>query len=188
MEDKATKILDTAVRLFADIGVGVATAKIAKEAGVSNGTLFNYFPTKQNLIDSSFLHVKRKVLEELLKTYDEDISSKEGINITIKSFIYWGLNNPTEYKTLTLLRFSNALSKDALEQANEIFKVFNDCLKEAISEKEIIDAPIDYIPMFFGGNIEAMIAYINEKKLKGNELEKFLDMATDIIWNGIKQV
>lgn len=41
--------------MFADYGVDVAMADIARHAGVSNGTLYNRFPTRDALIEAVFI-------------------------------------------------------------------------------------------------------------------------------------
>jgi AcrR family transcriptional regulator len=38
--------MSAAIRVIASEGLGAPTATIAKEAGVSNGSLFTYFETK----------------------------------------------------------------------------------------------------------------------------------------------
>lgn len=48
-------LLDAARALFAERGVDVPMAEIARRAGVSNGTLYNRFPTRQDLIEAVFL-------------------------------------------------------------------------------------------------------------------------------------
>ena len=55
MKHKRSAIIAAAVTLIDREGVGISTARVAAEAGVSNGTLFNYFPTKQALIDSVYV-------------------------------------------------------------------------------------------------------------------------------------
>jgi len=48
---KKEQLLSSALKLFVENGVGnTSTSAIAKEAGVAAGTLFLYFPTKQDLI------------------------------------------------------------------------------------------------------------------------------------------
>ena len=50
------KILDTALRLFTLYGVDATpTSRISKEAGVSTGTLFHYFPDKDKLVGALYL-------------------------------------------------------------------------------------------------------------------------------------
>ena len=49
--NKREKIFSTALNLFVEHGFhGTPTSKIAKEAGVANGTLFHHFNTKEDLI------------------------------------------------------------------------------------------------------------------------------------------
>ncbi len=48
--DKRTTIMKAALKLFTERGFhGTSTAQISREAGVATGTLFNYFPTKEDL-------------------------------------------------------------------------------------------------------------------------------------------
>ncbi len=49
-EEKRQALLDAAAEFVASLGTGASTAKIAKAAGVSEGTLFTYFPTKDDLL------------------------------------------------------------------------------------------------------------------------------------------
>ena len=49
---KKQALLEAAIELFAKDGFWqTTTASIAQEAGVATGTLFTYFPTKNDLID-----------------------------------------------------------------------------------------------------------------------------------------
>ncbi|WP_079031938.1 TetR/AcrR family transcriptional regulator [Streptomyces specialis] len=57
------RLLDAARALFAERGVDVAMAEIARRAGVSNGTLYNHFPTRQDLIEAVFLDRLEKNVE-----------------------------------------------------------------------------------------------------------------------------
>src|ERR1700690_927893 len=55
---KRTAILRAAVREIAQAGLGAPTAKIASRAGVAAGTLFTYFPTKEQLLKELYLELK----------------------------------------------------------------------------------------------------------------------------------
>jgi AcrR family transcriptional regulator len=49
------RLLAAARELFAQRGLDVAMADIARHAGVSNGTLYNRFPTREDLIEAVFI-------------------------------------------------------------------------------------------------------------------------------------
>lgn len=49
------RLLAAARELFAARGIEVAMADIARHAGVSNGTLYNRFPTREDLIEAVFI-------------------------------------------------------------------------------------------------------------------------------------
>ena len=72
-DDKSTKILNAAIKIFADKGYQYATiAEIAKEAGISKGLIHFYFESKLDLILSiilSFLeHVNKLNAKKLMET------------------------------------------------------------------------------------------------------------------------
>ena len=50
--------MSAATRVIAAQGLGAATATIAREAGVSNGSLFTYFETKADLLNQLYLELK----------------------------------------------------------------------------------------------------------------------------------
>ncbi len=84
MNEKKQSILDASLRLFVENGFhGTSTAEIAKTAGVATGTLFHYFKTKEELINSLYLHAKGGMLNEISGKYDDKISFKENIKIVM---------------------------------------------------------------------------------------------------------
>ncbi|KAA2258132.1 TetR/AcrR family transcriptional regulator [Solihabitans fulvus] len=56
-------LLGAARELFAERGIDVAMADIARHAGVSNGTLYNRFPTRTDLIEAVFLDRLERIVD-----------------------------------------------------------------------------------------------------------------------------
>lgn len=54
-ERNRARVVTAAREMFAEHGVDVAMADIARHAGVSNGTLYNRFPTRQDLFEAVFV-------------------------------------------------------------------------------------------------------------------------------------
>ncbi|MFD0265738.1 TetR/AcrR family transcriptional regulator [Streptomyces sp. NPDC127106] len=57
------KLLEAAVRVFAEQGLGAHRERIAKEAGVGAGTLYRNFPTREALIEAAYRNELAKLCE-----------------------------------------------------------------------------------------------------------------------------
>lgn len=67
------KVLTTALRLFASNGFhATTTAKIAKQAGVSEGTIYKYFSSKDDLL----ANLLRPVLTEIKNSFFSDLDEQ----------------------------------------------------------------------------------------------------------------
>lgn len=64
------QIIETARRLFLEHGIGVSTAVIAKELGISEGLLFKRFPTKDELFFAAMCPPET--------TFDQFVESRAG--------------------------------------------------------------------------------------------------------------
>ena len=53
--------MSAAIRVIASQGLGAPTATIAKEAGISNGSLFTYFETKADLLNHLYVELKTEM-------------------------------------------------------------------------------------------------------------------------------
>ncbi len=185
MNDKKTLIIDAAIQLFAEDGVGVPTAKIAKEAGVSNGTLFNYFETKQILIEEVCFYIIERMAHEILGDFDIDSYIKESFSRAWKAYIRWAQNNPLEHKVLSLLKYSQILDRVAEDKIDGFFEPFNKAMEYAIEDKIIVDAPLELLSHMACSQMDAVIAYIRDNKLKESEIAEILQLSFGIHWKGI---
>ena len=62
--NKKEKILQIGLQLFAEHGFdAVSTARIAEEAGVSEGLIFKHFKTKAGLLESIYSQVGERIME-----------------------------------------------------------------------------------------------------------------------------
>jgi len=72
-EKTKIKILESAVELMTIKGYKNASLReIAKEAGVSNPTIYNYFPTKEKIL---YAYIEQKLIEteQVLKEIEDPI-------------------------------------------------------------------------------------------------------------------
>jgi TetR/AcrR family transcriptional regulator len=73
--ERELQILQAATRVFARSNYRLAgTADIALEAGISEPTIYKYFPSKKDL----FIRILKRIGEGILKMWTEVVSSEEG--------------------------------------------------------------------------------------------------------------
>jgi len=186
MNDKKDHILQTALILFAEEGLSVPTAKIAKEAGVANGTLFNYFPNKQILIDTVYVQIKKEIVEVFSLSGSQKAESfREVFFLVWKSYIHWALENTLKHKAASLLKTSNALSAEVLNQSEVLFMPWHSLVQNAIKDGKITKIDIEYLYQLKAAQIDALINQALIKKLKGKALDNHIQLGFDIYWKGI---
>jgi AcrR family transcriptional regulator len=70
--DKRKAILDAALKLISKNGFhGTAVSRVAKEAGVSAGTIYHYFDSKDDLIDDLYRDVYFNLAQVIRNNYDQ---------------------------------------------------------------------------------------------------------------------
>ena len=77
-EDKRNAILSAAIETLAELGERASTSKIAKVAGVAEGTLFTYFSNKEELLNQLYLSLKAELRQVMMLGYpaDSDLHTK----------------------------------------------------------------------------------------------------------------
>ena len=99
MKNTETKILLAATKLFSEFGYsGVSTRKIAEEAGVNELTLFRYFRSKSNLLQSVIRHFafEGNIVEKIASEITGDV--KKDIQIFADTYYMFLQNNIKMYK------------------------------------------------------------------------------------------
>lgn len=169
-------ILDLCVAVFDDHGVGVSTAKIANQIGVSNGTLFNYFPTKQALIDALYLRVKHD-LGSALGEVDPDAPLREQAETITQRWLAWAEERPNRYRVCDLLQQSGLASPEAIAEAAPALKGPMEVLHKLGESGLLIDLPVTYIAQLVQSHVELSLRVgLNAEQRR---------TAFDALWNSI---
>ncbi|CAM3988403.1 helix-turn-helix domain-containing protein [Kibdelosporangium persicum] len=100
------RLIDAAVRAFAQGGPEVTLESIAKDAGVGIGTLYRHFPTREALVDAAYRTELARLTDSapaLLSTMEPDVAlrtwmdhfvaymiTKQGMGDTLKALIASG--------------------------------------------------------------------------------------------------
>lgn len=133
---KQAALLDAAVEIVAQSGLSATTASIAKRAGVAVGTLFTYFPTKEQLLNEVYLLLKQDMSDLLVTGYPTDADFRTQILHIWRGYTEWALLNPQGKQVLRLLTVSDLLTPETLastpEALNQADKMFDEAIKQSL--------------------------------------------------------
>jgi AcrR family transcriptional regulator len=188
MSDKRTQVLEASIDLFAEEGFwNTPTTRIAKHAGVGTGTLFNYFGSKEGLIDSVYMQLKKEWGEHVLAGWPADGSFKQQLEHMWYRFIDWAMKYPDRYTLKQQLRLSELVSLDIHDQEEEMSMVFVvNMYNQAVGDGVLIDIPIEYFGMLLVAQVEAAIEYAQLQDLQDMALLKHIALSFEIFWNSVK--
>ncbi len=100
-ERTRTLLLDAALRVFARQGAGAAAIQeIAAEAGVANGTFYNYFRNRDELVAAASARLAERFFEEITVSSARIIDPAERVAIGSRRFILRALRDPTWARAL----------------------------------------------------------------------------------------
>jgi AcrR family transcriptional regulator len=182
--DKASKILEAANQLFAKEGVQAPTARIAREAQVSNGTLFNYFPTKSGLFQALYAFLRAKITEELGKISPEDLTTKDFFFRQWDAYIKWALQNPIDYQTIQLLKKSRMIDQEKIDDEDKIFICLRQLIEQEIVAGRFKASDMKLILQICIGHLDATISYITMSRLETSAREDATRSSFEMLWDG----
>ncbi len=119
MTARKQQIIAAATKLFLDEGVGVSTARIAKAAGVSNGTLFNAFATKQILIDAIYKNAKIAMFGSA-PCFGDAPYNRSNLRANCDGYLTWARQNPDTRRVMHLLLDARLASAQTQAEVNDI--------------------------------------------------------------------
>src|SRR5690349_16562533 len=99
-EERRNAILQAATRVIASQGLGAATAAIAKEADVSNGSLFTYFGTKAELLNELYVALKTEMSAAATADLRAGDEPREQVRHMWTQWWRWATANPDKRRAL----------------------------------------------------------------------------------------
>lgn len=186
--DKIKIILSTALRLFVEDGFhGTATAKIAKESGVANGTLFNYYSTKDILIINIYQNIVQNKEAYIIEKMNANSVSKEAFYSLFVATINWNLENPTEHHYLQQFKHSpySKTHSSVIEKIQE--QPLYVLIQNAIDLVVVKQLEVGYIYTLFNSQIDGLYEYILANDFDKTKQSQLIEDTFEIIWKMIKE-
>jgi TetR/AcrR family transcriptional regulator, fatty acid metabolism regulator protein len=181
-EIRRKQILKAAEKVFAQKGYQDATiSDVAREAKVSDATIYEYFPSKEDLLFSIPGEMTRKYKEEILKILTYVRGWGEKLRCVIQHY-FWFYEKHPDYASVAMLILKqnrNFLDKEAYQEVREHAQLILHLVKEGIQSGEFRD---DINPHLIRAAILGTIEHLVIRRVLLGKPERLVPF-TDQFWN-----
>lgn len=186
MKEKEQKILDASLKLFVEGGFhGTSTAKIAEIAGVSTGTLFNYFKTKEELINRLYFYSKESMFKKINYNYDDKKTIKENFKTLWFKLVNFCTSEPNKFLFIITFHYSPYITSLTHKQMETQTESMLELFRRGMEQQKIKELPFELLAGYFWGNITSTMNYFIQFPQKNNR--KNTELVFELFWDGISK-
>ena len=158
-DDKRAAIMSAATRVIAAQGLGAATATIAKEAGVSNGSLFTYFDTKADLLNQLYLELKADMGAAAGRGLPGGDVREQMLHMWT-GWLRWAACHPERRRALAQLDVSDQISAATHQTASAAMAGVAAVLERSREQGPMRDQPSAFVLTLANAIAEATIDFV----------------------------
>jgi AcrR family transcriptional regulator len=137
-EDRRAALLDAAVRVFAESGLAAPTSRISAAAGVSEGSLFTYFKTKDELLNAVYRDLRQQVASAIMEDFPHRAGIKPRLEHVFRRWVMWGAQNPAQRKVTKLTAMSDVVSEATRVETSALFAEVGRIQADALAQKKLV--------------------------------------------------
>ncbi|WP_298313693.1 TetR/AcrR family transcriptional regulator [uncultured Aquimarina sp.] len=182
--NKKQAIVSSALKLLTTQGVhNTPMSAIAKDAGTGMGTIYNYFPNKEVLINWIYVDIKEKEKDVFLEFQSNRPIKAQFENYFI-SVVDFFIGNPSFFKFMEQLHASPIITEESREKGVKSVEPFLQLLSQGKKEHIIKNIEIEELLMFVGG---AVLSYLRWYSIKPKTKKTSLKSQIQMTWDAIKE-
>ncbi len=184
-KDKRQLILDVTMELIAEHGLhNTPMSLVSKRSGISPGTIYHYFKSKEDIINHLYLEKKKEIAEIVFKGYNPDAPYRERFFLIWKRYYNYMVENPLQLSFVEQCSTSPLISEKTKEESRQYYMPLIDFTEEGIKSGITKNTDVMLILSFINGCI------ISIAKLHLSGMVKIddglRDTAAQFCWDGLK--
>lgn len=142
-EDRRNAIMDAAVRIINAQGLSAPTAAIAREAGISNGSLFTYFETKADLYNQLYLELKTGIASAALQDFPEEAELRDQVFHAWSRWMAYAAAHPDRRRAMMQLNVSEDITPKTREEVQRNMARLIALMERARAAGQMKEAPMN---------------------------------------------
>jgi AcrR family transcriptional regulator len=179
-EDKRNAILSAATQVFAERGLGAPTSAISQVAGVAEGTLFTYFPTKDELINALYCEIKLELADAMMSDFPRRAGIRNRFQHVWDRYVSWGVNNPAEQKVMQQTMVWGGLTEESKLAGNVPFLEVERTAEAAVAQRLFLDRPLDFIRATMSALADTTMEFMRRDP---DQAEQYRQDGFEMLWS-----
>jgi AcrR family transcriptional regulator len=159
-KDKRDALMAAAARVIAAQGLSAPTAVIAREAGISNGSLFTYFETKADLFNQVYLELKTRMATVSLEGVPASAPLRDQFSAMWSNWMRWATSHPDQRRALALLSVSDDIAAETLGASHEAMAAIAEMVERARADGPMRDVPMEFVVALMNSLAEATMDFM----------------------------
>ena len=181
--NKKEQILYAAMALLVKNGVqATPMSAIAKEAQTGMGTIYNYFATKEDLINALYIYAKQRQAAALTQTFTKD-SIKKQFCTHYSAMINYLMANPVEFSFLDQFTNSPLLTQATKDESITAILPLSQLLLIGKKQKKVKPVAVNELLHFLEGALMSYVRWAHTDKTNKHSLDNHIVMVWDALKN-----
>jgi len=178
-EDKRNAIIEAATRVIVTHGLSAPTAMIAREAGVSNGSLFTYFETKTDLLNQLYLELKAGMASTALEEFPAGAELREQYFHVWSNWMGWAVSNPEKRRALAQLGVSDEITPETRAAGHKTMAGIRELLEQSRANGPLRKTPMGFVVAIMNSLAEATMDFMVQDPTNA---KKHCKIGFDALW------
>jgi AcrR family transcriptional regulator len=176
----------TAKHLFAKKGFyATPTALIAKQAKVSNGILFHYFPTKEALIRAMYFDIKERIFSYAISQIYNGATLKESFYTLWLAAVEWYLESPEDFEFM--LQYENSpYFSPKIEREQKYAQLSIDLISQGLEQGLLKHLDPYFVFRLLFGMVDSTVKFLRDNRELENDFE-YKTRLFELAWDAIKK-
>lgn len=181
---KRHALLAAATLVVAQGGLAAPTSAVSRAAGVAEGTLFAYFPTKDHLLNALYCQLKQELATVMMADFPRQKSVRDRLRHVWNRYVEWGVSHSEAQKVLSLLIIWDGLTPESIELGSAPFAAIVRMAEEAVAQRIVRPLPQDFIAALMQSLAETTMGFIRRSPKQSSH---FRDLGFESLWAAIAQ-
>lgn len=185
-QKKRAIILKTTLRLVAEHGLESAPMSlIAKEAGVGMGTIYHYFPSKDDLINVLYRELKQAVHENMLRNYDYNAPIRERFFTIWRNLFHHYLKHPLDFLFLEQYSISPTITLESKAFGFKLWAEPMQLFENAQHQQVVKEMPLYLLMLIASAPLNNLVRGHLSNQIKLDD--GLIEVAITACWDAIKR-